>query len=87
MITTEDLVRCLSGVTGIPANEFNGQTALYGSGIISSLMMLEVMSALEKEYRIYIRPEELIEDNFTTMESLKKFLERKQREDGIENVA
>jgi acyl carrier protein len=82
MITIDNLINSLSDITGIPANEFNVQTALYGSGIISSLMMLELMSAIEKEYRIYIRPEELIEDNFADVGRLKKFIERKQLEDG-----
>jgi acyl carrier protein len=81
MITMEDLIRHISDLTGIPSAEFNEKTALYGSGVISSLMMLELMSDLEKKYHIYIRPEELIEDNFAEIGSLKTFIERKQKED------
>jgi len=67
----------VASTAGIPAGELNGETPLYGSGLISSLMMLEVMSAIEKKYDIFIRPEELIEDNFATIGSLAQFIRTK----------
>jgi acyl carrier protein len=82
MIAIDDVIRHLSSLTGIPAGEFTAQTALYGSAAVSSLMMLELMAALEKEYCIYIKPEELIEENFTDVGSLRNFIERKQMENG-----
>jgi acyl carrier protein len=82
MDAQQNLIKRLSAITGIPAGEFHEQTAIYGSGVVSSLMMLELMAALEKEYRIYIRPEELIEDNFLTVGSLVRFVERKRKEEG-----
>lgn len=73
----EKVIATVASTAGIPAGELNGETALYGSGIVSSLMMLEVMSAIEKEYEIFIRPEELIEDNFATIGSLAQFIRMK----------
>ena len=80
MVTSQDVIKCLSAITGTPEHELDAQTAIYGSGLVSSLMMLELMAGIEKTYRIYIRPEELIEDNFANVASLGDFIERKMRE-------
>jgi acyl carrier protein len=40
--------------------------------------MLEIMDAIEKEHEIFIRPEELIEDNFATIGSLAGFIGKKK---------
>lgn len=74
----DKVIATVASTAGIPPGELNGETALYGSGIVSSLMMLEVMSAIEKEYGIFIRPEELIEDNFATIRSLAGFIRKKK---------
>ncbi len=80
MTSIDDLIKNISKLTGIPAHEFDARTALYRSGIVSSLMMLEMMAVIEKDYGIYIRPEELIEDNFADIGKLEDFIERKQKE-------
>jgi acyl carrier protein len=81
MFSIADLIGNISELTGIPVNELHSDTALYGSELVSSLMMLEIMAAIEKDYGIYIRPEELIADNFADIGKLRDFIERKQRED------
>ena len=70
----DNVITTVAVTAGIPAGELNSGTVLYGSGIVSSLMMLEIMSAIEKEYDIFIRPEELIEENFATIGTLSQFI-------------
>ena len=74
---TPRIAATISKISGIPGRELDGSTTLYGSGIVSSLMLLEIMAAFEKEYGIYIRPEELIEDNFADIGKCASFIERK----------
>lgn len=80
MPTTDSLKNTIATTASIPLRELTAETQLYGSGLVSSLMMLEIMSAVEKEYKIYIRPEELIEENFGTISRLTDFISRKQEE-------
>lgn len=76
----DKVITTVAATAGIPHRELNSQTKLYGSGIVSSLMMLEIMAAIEREYDIFIRPKELIEDNFATIGGLTQFIERKRSE-------
>jgi acyl carrier protein len=78
MKTIDKIIATVAATAGIPAGELNDETALYGSSIVSSLMMLEIMDAIEKEHEIFIRPEELIEDNFATIGSLAEFIGKKK---------
>jgi acyl carrier protein len=80
MLLIDDLIGTVSKITGIPEGELAAETGLYGSELVSSLMMLEIMAAVEKNFGIYIRPEELIADNFSDIGRLRDFIERKQRE-------
>jgi acyl carrier protein len=82
MEKTDDLLKSISRLAKIPVSEITIDTELYKSEIISSLMLLEMMSALEKEYHIFIRPEELIEDNFKNIGTLQSFIERKLEKEG-----
>jgi acyl carrier protein len=74
------VISIIAVTAGIPNKELNSETQLYGSGLVSSLMMLEIMAAIEKEYDIFIMPKELIEDNFGTIGGLTQFIEWKRSE-------
>ncbi len=78
MKMVDKVITTVAATAGIPHRELNSETQLYGSGIVSSLMMLEIMSAIENEFGIFIRPKELIEDNFATIGGLTQFIERKR---------
>lgn len=71
------LIDCLSTLSKVPTNEFNDDTEIYSSGILSSLKLLELMSSIEREYKIIVKPEELIEENFKNVEVLTSFIESK----------
>jgi acyl carrier protein len=44
-----------------------------------------LMSHIEKQYGIYIKPEELIEDNFIDIGAMTSFIEEKLRDAGVKN--
>jgi acyl carrier protein len=47
------------------------------SGIIDSLGVLEIISYLEKEFKISVADEELVPENFHTIESIAAFVQQK----------
>jgi acyl carrier protein len=47
-------------------------------GIIDSTGILELVSHLEEEYALRIEPEEIIPENFDSLDKLAAFLRRKQ---------
>jgi len=77
--TIDDIRQTIARTASLPIRELSAETPLYGSGLVSSLMMLEIMAAVEKEYSIFIRPEELIEDHFGTIGLLHSFVNNKLR--------
>lgn len=72
-----NIIEKVSSLTKTPKNEFKPDTELYNSTVISSLNLLELMSFIEQQYNIVIRPEELIEDNFKDIKTLSEFIEKK----------
>jgi acyl carrier protein len=53
------------------------ETALLGSGILDSLGILDVVSFLESEFSIVIRDEELVPENFQSLDTLSAFVLKK----------
>lgn len=51
--------------------------SLYGDGIIDSMGTIELISFLENTYKIHFDDDELIEENFKSIESISDFLYRK----------
>jgi acyl carrier protein len=60
----------------------NDDAPLLGSGIIDSLGTLTVVNFLEQSFTIKISDEELTPDNFTNINSLVRFVERKKGQVG-----
>jgi acyl carrier protein len=54
--------------------EFNEETSFLQSGIIDSTGILELVSFLEETYGITIQDEELIPENFDSLNNIDKFL-------------
>ncbi|HEX2924827.1 MAG TPA: acyl carrier protein [Ruminiclostridium sp.] len=69
-----ELIKYISKISKIPENEIDLNTQIYNSGMISSLNLLELMTHIEKQYNIYVTPEELIEDNFSNVSTLINFV-------------
>lgn len=66
-----------------PFGEFEGDTLLFDSGYIDSLVIFDrLLPALEEKYQITIEPYELVPENFETPEAILKYVERKRQEAG-----
>ncbi|HEX3044762.1 MAG TPA: acyl carrier protein [Bacillota bacterium] len=72
-----DLIGYIATLGKIPREDLDPQVKIYNSGIISSLKLLELMTYIEKQYRIVIKPEELIEANFKDIGTIIHFIESK----------
>ena len=76
-ISEEKLITNIAKITKIPEKEVTMDLKLYSSNMVSSLSILEIMSFVEKEYKIVILPEDLIDENFGNLRKLKDLIERK----------
>ncbi|WJJ95631.1 acyl carrier protein [Algibacter luteus] len=50
---------------------------LLGSGILDSLGMMKLISFIEEAYSIRVAPEEMVIENFMTVESICKYINSK----------
>ena len=55
-------------------------SSLWQSGVLDSITIIEFAAELEDEYGIKIPFDEVIEENFETLERLMAYIEKKQRE-------
>ena len=53
--------------------------SLIGSGILDSLAVLQLVVFIEERFGVTVEGDELIPDNFRTINRIKAFLESKQR--------
>lgn len=51
---------------------------LLGGGIIDSVGLMEVVSFVEQEYGIEVTDEDLVADNFSSLQRMGEFVERKR---------
>ncbi len=58
--------------------ELSNKTNLFEKGIIDSTGIIELISFLEQTFKFPIEDEELIMDNFTTLDNIKTFLLKKK---------
>ncbi|MDP4181575.1 MAG: acyl carrier protein [Bacillota bacterium] len=77
IISDSDLIANVAKIAKLPKEEVTMDLKIYNSPIVSSLAIMEIMTFVEKEYRIVIKSEELIEENFGDVLKLKSFVERK----------
>jgi acyl carrier protein len=51
---------------------------LLESGIVDSLGILDLVAFLESDFQVHISDEELLPENFQTVEAMAQFVERKR---------
>ena len=57
--------------------QIKGSDALLESGILDSLGILDLVTFLEQEFSITIADDELVPDNFQTIDGIVAFVERR----------
>lgn len=72
-----DFINFISKTARIPQAEIQLETRIYNSALVSSLVILEIISFMEKHFNIWVKPEELIEENFMDVGTSIRFIERK----------
>lgn len=63
-----------------PDVDFNASDALVDDGIIDSLVLTSIIMALTMEFEITIPYEEIIEENFNSLDGMAKMVERLMNE-------
>jgi acyl carrier protein len=59
--------------------EIDGDTSLLGEGILDSTGGLEMVLFLEARFGIDVEDDDVVPDNFDSLNALSAFVERKQR--------
>ena len=70
----EQLLKLLKTIK--PDIDFNTSNNLVGEGILDSLDIVNIISAVETEYKITINPDEIDPDNFRSVESILNMIKR-----------
>lgn len=60
--------------------EFSDQESLLESGVIDSMAMVDLISHLESEYSIEIDEDDMVPENFDTVDAIVAYLESKRGE-------
>jgi methoxymalonate biosynthesis acyl carrier protein len=55
------------------------QTPLVDAGVFDSFSVIKLVTFLEKEFKIRIKPEDLLEENFSTLKQIERLVLRKQK--------
>lgn len=74
----EDFLK--SKIEEIAFSEVERSDKLWNTGILDSITIVELAVEIEEEYGIKIAFDEIIEDNFMTLDQLIVFIEKKQNE-------
>ena len=56
------------------------ETPLFEKGIIDSTGVLELVAFIEENFKITISDEELVQDNFSSLTAIEKFLQSKNNQ-------
>ena len=62
----------------LPTIEFGDGNNLISGGIIDSLGVISIVMALSDEYGITLDPDDISVENFNSVESIRKLVEKKQ---------
>jgi|GEM_PF-605442 len=66
----------LAAKVKVSANELDDATEVYSSGTFSSLIVLELLSYLEKTFDVEIGAQDLNQENFTNVKTISGLVER-----------
>ena len=64
---------------GLSDKSFNDNDSFLDKGIIDSTGILEIVSYVEEKFGMEVKDEELIPDNFDSINKLVRYIERKTR--------
>ena len=62
-----------------PDVDFEKEASLIGDGILSSFDIISIVSELEDEFDIHIRPADIIPANFNSAKAMLEMVERLQK--------
>ena len=74
----EELLEILSDLR--PDVDFENETKLVTDGILDSFDIISLVSTLNDEFDITIRPANLVPDNFNSAEAMLELIEKLQNE-------
>lgn len=73
----KEVLRIVAKICKLSVDELTLDTQLFKSNIISSLGLLELIDELERQFKIMILPEELVNENFSTIKQVIFFVQSK----------
>jgi acyl carrier protein len=80
------IIRFLINSANLDENEIVSDSEIVGSGIFSSLTMMELVMAVENRFEIEIPPKDLTEEIFSTVRSLAQYITERVQPDALANA-
>ena len=77
MAIDEILKNFISQDKGIKVDELGNDTSLLESGLIDSVNMVQILSFIEEQFGIKVGDDELVPENFETIDSMCKLIQGK----------
>lgn len=77
MAIDEILKRFISEDKGIKIDDLSNDTSLIESGMIDSVNMVQILSFIEEKFGIKVEDNELVPENFETINSMRDLIQGK----------
>lgn len=77
-MVSEQIKKFISEITFTEIEKIKDDTLIFEEGIFDSLGFLSLISYLDEEFGIEVQNEELVEENFESVNAITAFIKRKQ---------
>jgi acyl carrier protein len=71
----DKLIAILNGIR--PGKDFSRATNFFDEGLLDSLDLTTLVSALEASYGVFVDVDEMVPENFSSVAAIQKFLSTK----------
>ncbi len=85
MAIDEILKKFISEEKGINIDDISNDISLLESGMIDSINMVQILSFIEEQFSIKVEDNELIPENFDTINSIFNLIKRKLPDNSTNN--
>ncbi|MGD0842217.1 MAG: phosphopantetheine-binding protein [Candidatus Acidiferrales bacterium] len=70
----KDVIAILNDIR--PGQDFSGASDFFGQGVLDSLDLIALVSALEARYNMFVDVQEMVPDNFRSLAAIQALLAR-----------
>ena len=80
-LTSEDLLKYMEDELGIETNDVNGDTPLFGTGLMDSFSLVQMLTFIETRCEIRVNAVDVTPDNMDSINRILRYVEKRRDED------